>query len=300
MRLPDFFIIGAMKSGTTFLVDRLGQHPHINFSAIKEPAFFNHMGDRQIYDSYVGLPMVHEYLTLNQYSKLYESFPFSTLIGDASAQYLCDPGAAQHIAKIRPNAKIIAVLRHPTDRAYSAYNHKRSFGEEKFETFSEAITDELAGNRQNWWYSWRYLHGGMYFKHLSNYFSRFSSEQILVVNYSQIAENPQLLFKQVFNFLGVEPHQVSDTLPINETRIPKNKLHSAMKHFIGRRSTFKQVISHVLPLPLRSKVRKELMTILSHGSARPEAINPKISETVTALYANELRLLRSELGINFF
>src|ERR687894_3261543 len=115
MTMPNFFIIGAQKAGTTSLYYYLKQHPQIYMSPRKEPHFFKGMHS-ELRKSGRGLPPVTD---LGDYQALFRGVTDEKAIGEASASYLYSPKAPALIKSSIPDAKLIAVLRNPADRAYS-------------------------------------------------------------------------------------------------------------------------------------------------------------------------------------
>ncbi len=105
-RVPDFFIVGQPKSGTTALYDMLAAHPQIFVPELREPAFFADELPRQ--DHRTTLPESTE-----EYRSLFADARPEQLIGERSAMYLWSASAARRIAAAQPAARIIAILREP-------------------------------------------------------------------------------------------------------------------------------------------------------------------------------------------
>src|SRR3712207_1803805 len=125
MTMPNFFIIGAQKAGTTSLYHYLKQHPQVYMSPVKEPFFFNHeIGpDGEVLKERFGGPgrsRNPKFANLEEYCTLFEAVRDEEAIGEASVLYICVPGTAERIERYAPGAKAIALLRDPADRAYSA------------------------------------------------------------------------------------------------------------------------------------------------------------------------------------
>src|SRR5256885_14863107 len=113
-RVPDFFIVGHAKSGTTALYEMLRQHPQIYMPDHKEPWFFARSnphpqteGERSI--AFTGRRME----TLEDYLALFAAAKADQLLGEASTSYLWSTTAAKAIADVQPTARIIAILREP-------------------------------------------------------------------------------------------------------------------------------------------------------------------------------------------
>src|SRR6266480_7948081 len=125
--LPDFLILGAQKAGTTALYAYLRQHPEITGPSWKEVSFFDrHYARGEAW--YRG------------------NFPNSLrargkLVGEASPSYLFHPLAPERVAGLVPEAKLIALVRNPVDRAYSHYQHEVALGREPL-SFEDAVAAE--------------------------------------------------------------------------------------------------------------------------------------------------------------
>src|SRR2546429_2480521 len=110
-RLPDFFIVGHHKSGTTALYEMLKRHPQIFLPTLKEPRFMaSDMRSRFRYERERRHPE-----TLEEYLSLFSDARPEQRVGEASATYLWSHTAAERIAELRPDARIIAILREPAD-----------------------------------------------------------------------------------------------------------------------------------------------------------------------------------------
>src|SRR4030088_1489579 len=109
LRLPDFFIAGHAKSGTTALYQMLRRHPQISLPDSKEPWFFA-TDMRPRFEPYLaGMPPE----TLEEYLHLFAEAKPSQRAGEASSSYLWSRTAAARIAEVQPAARIIAILREP-------------------------------------------------------------------------------------------------------------------------------------------------------------------------------------------
>ena len=130
MTLPNFLILGAQKAGTTSLFDYLGQHPEVYPSPIKETHFFDHGGVRQTYAGPVRIPGP-KIKSLEEYEGLFDGVRDEKAVGEATPTYLYLPGVAERIRHHVPEARLIAILRDPVERAYSGYQHAVRNGRER-------------------------------------------------------------------------------------------------------------------------------------------------------------------------
>jgi hypothetical protein len=117
-RMPEFFIVGHEKSGTTALYEILRRHPEIFMPDLKEPRFF--MRDAATETTGAGV-RPH---TLEGYLSLFAAASSGQRVGEASPQYIRSPDAVRRIAEAQPQARIIALLREPTSflRSYHLEN----------------------------------------------------------------------------------------------------------------------------------------------------------------------------------
>src|ERR1700712_1292438 len=129
MPMPDFLLVGAPKSGTTALHVALSRHPQLCLSSPKEPKYFltdgppptgGGPGDAKTYQEYVW--------RREDYEALWSHAEPGQLRGESTTLYLADPDAHRRIRAQVPDAKLVAVLRDPVDRAHSNWSHLRSAG----------------------------------------------------------------------------------------------------------------------------------------------------------------------------
>ena len=168
-RVIDFFIVGAHKAGTTSLYDHLAQHPQLFLPQIKETRFFHEPAIYQHGPSWLA--------------PLYRSAPETALLGGADVHSLFFPEAAPHLHEYNPRMKLLAVLRNPVDRAYSAYWFGRKNGRERCRTFEEALALEKKRVRGS--YIERaeltLLAHGHYAEQLERFYSFFGRSNVLVL-----------------------------------------------------------------------------------------------------------------------
>jgi len=204
--LPDFIIIGAMKSGTSSLFAYLAQHPQVRTISDKEIHFFDFEFSKGELWYRSHFPLSRSYIT-----------------GEASPYYLCHPHAPRRIHNLLPSVKLIAILRNPTNRAISHYFHAVRMG---FETLPimEALQAEEDRLRPEWdrmlknesynsrcypWFS--YKQRGIYIDQLERYWQYCDKDNLLCLNADRFFSETRNVLKHVFEFIGVE----SDFEPID-------------------------------------------------------------------------------------
>lgn len=209
--LPDFIIVGAMKSGTTSLFNYLGQHPHIKPGLVKEIHYF----DRNL-DKGFGWYKAHFPL------KSLKSCRYKT--GEASPSYMFIPAVAERIYELLPNVKIIAILRNPTDRAISHFYHEVNRKRESHPLkLALKLEDERIGKAKKHqeycdtsYIHFSYKERGRYFEQLDRYRKVFAEKNMMLIDFSEFKENPEKTIGQVLKFLGIdEEFNLSDQTPRN-------------------------------------------------------------------------------------
>lgn len=201
-RRPDFLLVGAQKSGTTWLWDMLDQHPGTVLPRRKE---YHYFGSSELYAK-----------GPEWYYKNFEDIDLQAVTGEASTSYLFDripywynksseisydtslPALPALVASELPQVRIIAVLRDPVRRAISAYFHWMKQG--KLSPALGLRRTALAHPRL------RILEYGDYARHLSAWMREFSKNQLLVLIFEEdVIGNPDNGLKKVYQFLGLEP-----------------------------------------------------------------------------------------------
>ena len=272
--MPNFLIIGAQKAGTTSLYYYLKQHPQIYMSPIKEPHFFDGEGAGQD----AGRPvrgLRPEITTIEEYRTLFQGATKETAIGEASPSYLYIPEAPERIRYHVPEVNLIAVLRNPVERAYSAFLHTVRSGREPLTDFSEALREEEGRIRGNWHAIYHYKNRGFYYGQLKRYQETFGRERIGVYLYEELNRNPAGMAQDIFRFLGVDEGFVPNvSVRYNASGVPRNKVVSillersrkatpVLKRFLpfGIRQNLKGMIYAKPPPPLSAEVRRGLIEV---------------------------------------
>lgn len=276
MTLPNFLLIGAAKAGTSALYSYLWQHPEIYMSGNKEPNFFMLAGQPAQFagpgDDVVNVRSVHRQ---DEYEALFADVTTEKMIGEASPPYLRSEIAAERIAQLVPDAKLIAMLRNPIARTFSCFQHARRDGREPRASLLEAIAEESDRVANNWENLWFYTTGSLYAKQLQHYYDRFPAEQIGVYIYEHFVADPQTVMDDIFRFLGVAPFAPDMSVRYNVSGTPRSRW---LQSFLVRPHGAKELLKPFVP----SYVRQRLMA---------KAININVDTTKQALTAEERRYL---------
>lgn len=223
--LPRFVVIGAMKAGTTSIFHYVQQHPEIVSGLRKEINFFD--GGRKLHiDSYKkGERWYRAHFPLKNSNK-------DAITFDVTPQYLISEVAPARMFELLPEAKLIAIVRNPTQRAVSQYFHEFRKGRENLpieqalkaeeQRLNVKVGDERYKHREFQQYHYAYKDNGLYFKHLTKFLKYYPKEQILVVSSEELFEHPTVEFRRIFNFLQIEVNFIPKDL--NPRNVSSNKL----------------------------------------------------------------------------
>jgi Sulfotransferase family len=232
MTMPNFFIIGAQKAGTTSLYHYLNQHPQVYMSPIKEPHFFEGMQSDYLRPGRKMAPVTDP----EDYRALFEAVSGEKAIGEASASYLYSPKAPALIRRSVPHARLIAVLRNPADRAYSNFLHLVRMGREPLTNFSEALQAEGERTQKKWGPHYYYRQKGFYYAQVKRYFDTFGRDQVRVWLYEDLKTDPVSMVRDIFRFLDIDETYVPDfSVEHNAAGLPKNKtLYTQVRRLTAR------------------------------------------------------------------
>ncbi len=259
-RLPDFFIVGHAKSGTTALYEMLRRHPEIYMPASKEPWFFAEELRLRPPPRPEGIPG-----SLKEYSALFTAAHPSQRAGEASALYLWSRTAPAAIAAARPDARIIALFREPASFLHSLH---LQFLQTYVEVESDLATalalerDRRQGRRipryTYWPQALLYSEHVQYVEQLRRYHAVFPREQVLSLVYDDFRGDNAAIVRRVLRFLEVDDSVEPDAVELNPTVRARSQRLSELVHAlsVGRdpiSRTAKAGVKAVTPRGLRTK-----------------------------------------------
>ena len=278
---PNLFIAGAPRCGTSSLHAWLHAIPGIYMSRIKEPNFFS----RQVIAD--DNPLVKPIRDERVYLRLFSGAGDAKLRGEASPNYLEDPGAAELIARIAPDAKVIVSLRDPVERLHSTYlmlrNNLPGMG-----SFRQEIERGLAG-QENPSLSVVAPRTGLYAGQVERYRRVFGDSRFLVLMFEELMADIPATLGKVLDFLGIE-HDVS---AFSE---PGQRQHAEVRgplvrYLFGNRLVSRAAES-LVPYRLRKAVRN---AILVKQVPKPQ-IEPSDREFLVRYYRDDVGRLQALLG----
>ncbi|MGH7769150.1 MAG: sulfotransferase family protein [Candidatus Binatia bacterium] len=181
---PNFFIVGAPRSGTTSLYEYLRQVPGIYMSPVKEPRYFDAVDH---FAPFAPKPIRSK----AKYLRLFKNVREEALVGEASPSYLMDLEAPQRIHSVAPHARIIMILRDPVEQIYSAYLQHRRSGFQRL-PFPEAVKLDL------------YLKPAFYTEAVKRYCEVFGADRVKIVIFEEFIRDTPGAVREILRFLGVE------------------------------------------------------------------------------------------------
>ncbi len=287
-RLPNFFIIGAAKSGTTTLHDLLRQHQEVYVPGIKEPMFFNR-------EEHFGKG-------LGWYEKtFFHGAERRPARGEATPHYLYWSG------KVAPRLKalygdgdvrFVACFRDPVKRAYSHYWNMVREGKEDL-SFAEAVAAEDERLEKNGRFLdeqgsmlYGYVEGGRYTKLLRPFLELFPRERFLFLLQEDLRDDLDGVMAKLFGFLGIDDSVKVEGVSSNPATMPRSK---ALHGLLRGRSALKEAVKPFLPYSVRGRIMSR-MTRFNLKKTEYPPMNARLESALRRGYRDEMDSLQGIIG----
>ncbi len=297
MALPDFFIAGVPKAGTTALYAALVRHPQLFLPAVKEPKFFltdgppprqGGPGDIQTYGEHVWRRA--------EYEALFDPAPPGTRRGEATPFYLYGDGAPERIARLVPDAKLVVLLRDPVDRAHSNWAHLWAAGLEPESDFVAACLAEPRRKAAGWADFWHYIGQGLYGRQLTHLYTLFPREQVLVLRYRDLRDRPAATLDEVCLFLGVRAGLLREVPAENVRPYPaQSPLNDALRSVLR----FGGYIGHHFPVRMRLAAREPLLALLHRHNGRRPKLTREQRAAILPYFVADIGMLERVTGDSY-
>lgn len=285
----DFLVIGAQKSGTTSLFKYMQEHPSLYLPAQKEINFF---ADEDKYSKGAEW-YINTYFSGADDRKLW---------GEVSPHYMAYRCSPARIHRTFPEAKLVAILRNPVDRAYSNYNHVVRKGAET-RAFHEVIADQsktrfhLPETTSGDLWKHYVIGFGLYGQALKQYLHYFDREQIFLLFQEDLLSDPQNVIVRLFDFLGADSSY--------EPKHLDKKYHKGgVKRFVGleqrilRHRALKKLIKSLLVSESNLASARFWFEQFNIKPVEYEGISPEERRFLTETYMEDVQLLKHLFSLN--
>jgi hypothetical protein len=263
-RLPDFVIVGAQRSGSTSLYRYLEDHPEVFMAKVKELHFFDWRFDRG----------------LDWYRQQFADASPTQRAGEATPRYMASAQAIERLGTTLPEARLLAILRDPVQRAYSHYWMERARGRDE-RSFEAAVAAEE--ERDDPEILPAYLGQGRYIGQLERICRWLPRHQLHVVIFEDLCARPGATFAEICRFL-----QLDDAYRPAGLGRPVNQ-------FVSFRSLALRRVTKLVPrsLPSLGRALGRLNTT-NEGSYPP--LPPVMSDHLAASFEHDNEALAAFLG----
>lgn len=282
---PNFFVVGAAKSGTTSLYAGLRQHPDVFMCYPKEPHFFGRVKPAQELRWHFDA-----YTRRSRYLSLFAKGRGMRAVGEASTSYLWHPRVPARIRRQVPEARIIISLRDPVERAYSHYLMHVREGVQRLPLY-EALQQDLQRSNPRWGISHFYVEKGRYAAQVKRYFQVFGPERVKTVLFDDLKRDPKLTLLEIAEFLGLDPRPmagIDSTTGRNPYMAPRGRWAQRLTG-----STLTRVLGEtVVPRSVGLFIYRRF---LLKSAAKPP-MDPRARQLLVRIYQPEIDELEELLG----
>jgi hypothetical protein len=297
MALPDFFVAGAPKSGTTALHAALAQHPELYLSPVKEPKFFLTGGPPPTSGGPGDVKTYREHVWRRaDYEALFAAAPAGALRGESTPFYLYDHAAQLRIRDLVPQARLIVVLRDPVERAHSNWTHLWSAGLDPVGDFVRACAAEEERIAAGWADFWHYKRLGLYGEQLRRLYSVFDPGQVHVFRYRELVDDPAGTLDRICVFLGVTPGLITTVPRENVTAHPERSLRH--RH-LSRILRVGSAVTTRLPHHAGTAMIDRMELALQAGASARKPLTWSERQTLIPYFEKDIRLLEDLTGEEF-
>lgn len=289
VQTPTFFLVGAPRCGTSSMHAYLREHPDIFMPAEKELQPF---GEDLKFRHNASFPRRRYRVSLERFLTYFEGAGAHQIAGDASSYSLVSERAAIEIRDFCPQAKIIAMLRHPVEMMYSWHARLVASGNEDILDFGEALeaeADRAQGRRVP--RSASQIHGLEYRKmcsfsdQLSRFFSVFGRDKVHVIIFERFARDPAAVFEDTLGFLGVDASFSPEFRVVNPYRPARS---AGLSRLIARPPGFLSSVAEGLfsRVPKARTIARSLV----HQVNRPSRPKPQLPDELRTRLCTELEV----------
>jgi hypothetical protein len=288
-RRPDFFIVGAPKSGTTAWNAYLRQHPEIYIPKRKELHYFG-----------ADLEFTRPRISEDEYMKHFLGAEDEKRVGEASVWYLYSANAASEIKSFSPTAQIIIMLRNPVDMLHSLHGQFLYEGDEDIADFGEAIEAEEDRRQgrcipKGSWFpeGLLYTQVGSYSEQVARYLRIFGRDRVHVVLFDEIQQDIGAAFRKTLSFLEVDNGFRLDFRLINPYKEVRSGLWRDILH--NPPGWLRSLTRTIVPRPIRSRLGR-FGKRLNTAYLPRKPLDPSVRRKLHAMLAEDVERLSTFIG----
>lgn len=254
----------------------------------EEPHFFSYRGQRVEYEG-PGDGWLNENAVTDreEYRALFPR-PRNCVTGDVSPLYLYTPEASRAFRALRSDVKLIAVLRHPVDRAYSSFLHLQRDDREPLASFAEALAAEEKRLEKNWAPIWHFTRASMYGRQLERYQWFLEHDQMLVVLFDDFKERTEEIVSEIYDWIGVDSSFTPEMTIHNASGLP----YSQVAHdFLSGAHPVKEAVKPFIPASWRRTLAHAVKNL--NLQSTPSLDDSLRRRLIREVFAEDLRHLDS-------
>ncbi|SFR36419.1 Sulfotransferase domain-containing protein [Robiginitalea myxolifaciens] len=289
---PNVFLIGVQKSATTSVYDWMAQHPDIcGPVSMKDTPFFI---DDKLYNK--GVKFLEQV-----YRPEYRD---QKVILNGSAHNIYFEHALKRMAEFQPDAKLILILRDPVERAFSAYKFAKKRNLEDME-LEAAIADEpnrIAHPDLKIQSETTYVDHGLYHRQIQRLYQYFKPEQVRILLYEDIREQPETIMHDIYSFIGVDATFTPDYRKLNQTGSVR---YTWIKNMVYNDSKWKQfllkyIIDPILPYNLKYRLKLFFLRAMTgkakNDSGQPDVLTHERANWLRSYFIEDIQNLETLIG----
>ena len=278
---PNFFIVGAPKSGTTNMSYYLMQHPQVFMPENLEPYYFARL----------DIPQNHKRDIIRdeeKYLNLFKNAKNCKAIGESSPVYLSCPHAALEIKNRFPNSKIIISIRNPIEIAYSEYFSLKFMGFDENTSFNELLDVREEQLTRNEFHIDSLLEAGFYSKQIKRFQKIFPKNQIKIIIFEEYIKNTIPTINSILSFLDIQKSIIFKVAPKGAYKVPRNFASQKLMN----NSTFRKTAKFIIPTVARQKIGERFLVKESSRPILKQHERPRLKE----IYQDDVENLAKLLG----
>ena len=298
MPFPTFLIVGAPRAATTSMHYYLAQHPDVVMSTTKEPNYFlfDHSGPRPVPFVANDPRIVAKSVTdTTAYQRLFR-VGAQPAVGEASPLYLYTRQTPGQVASTLPDARIIAIVREPVERAYSHFGYVNdTLGEGTMAAFQAAVDAELEAPDEPYRPGSHWLRLGRYRRQLERWLAVVDRSRLLVLSYDDVTGATADTLARTCRFLSVDDRFGFDVETRYNPSTPGGSGHAGALDRLVK--PLRPHLKRALPPRLAGALAHRRATARAGGATQTE-VDASIRSRLAPYFADDVGWLRSEFGID--